>query len=234
MKKISLILLLLFFTSCQNQNFSKQVKINEASGICFMQNSSNFFVVGDEGEITELDENLKKLRQYKYDKNYDFESIICEKNNLLTIDEKTWEIYKIDVNSFKILEKYKIEWYKLNKKWIEGFTKIWKNKYVISTQTKKNNLLILEKTNSTGAFNPLKFKVIEKINFPYSDLSWLNYYKNFLYIISDKNDKIFKYDLIKKQIIQKIKLPKSHWEWISRNNSWELYLSDDSGRVVKL
>ena len=227
MKTISLIIVLLFLTSCSNNNFKTISKINEASWICYNSDTSSFFVVWDEWEITELDENLKKLRKYKYDKNYDFESIICENNYLLTTNEKTWKIYKIDINSFKILKKYKIDWYKLDKKWIEGFTKIWEKKYIISTQTKKDNLLILE-------FRDNKFEVIEKIDFPYFDLSWLDFYENTLYIISDENDKIFKYNLEKKEIMQKIKLPLGNWEGISLDKSWKIFLSDDNGKVIKL
>jgi len=212
-------------TSCSDH--SRTIKFNEASGICFDKNNNLFYVVWDEWEIQKIDTNLKKIGYFKFKEKYDFESIICEWKNLLAINEKNWNILKIDTKKFNILEKYKIDWYELDKKWIEWFTKIWDNKYIISTQTKKENLLFLE-------FKKNKFKVIKKINFKYTDLSWLEFYNNNLYILSDKNDSIFKYDLKKEKIIDIIKLKKWDWEGISFDKKGNLFLADDSWRVVKI
>jgi len=227
MKKIILLVLtILLLSSCfKNPNI---IAFNEASGICFDETDNSFYAVSDEWEIQKIDTNLKKIWYFKFKKNYDFESIICEKNNLFATNEKTWEILKIDKQNFEILEKYKINWYKLEEKWIEGFSKIWENKYVISTQSKKiENLLFLEFSNN-------KFKVIKKINFPYKDLSWLEYYQNFLYILSDKNDKIYKYDLKKEKIIDTINLQKWAREGISFDKNWNIFLADDNWRIVKI
>jgi len=226
-KKIIFIFLTIFIiSSCfKNQNI---ISFNEASGICFDKKDNSFYVVSDEWEIQKVDTKLKKIWYFKFIKNYDFESIVCEKNNLLSIDEKNWKVLKIDKQNFEILEKYEINWYKLEEKWIEGFAKIWKNKYVISTQSKKKeNLLFLEFSNN-------KFKVIKKIKLPYKDLSWLEFYQDILYILSDKNDKIYKYDLEKEKIIYTINLQKWAWEGISFDKKWNIYLADDDWRIVKI
>jgi hypothetical protein len=40
----------------------------------------------------------------------------------------------------------------------------------------------------------------------------MTFYKNELYIVSDKNDKYIKYDLEKKKISEETKLLKGNWE----------------------
>ena len=228
MKKILLFILIFVLYSC-NIN-AKSIDFSESSWICYMQDKDVFYVVSDEWEIQKIDSNLEKIGYFQFDEKYDFEAIVCdEKNNILyTIDEKKWQIYKINSkdDKFNILEKYNINWYKLDEKWIEWFTKISENKYVISTQTKKDNLLIIEFKNNI-------FKVIQKIDFPYIDLSWLEYKNNNLYIISDKNDKVFIYDLEKEKILREINLDKWAWEWISFDKKWYMFLADDDGRIVK-
>jgi hypothetical protein len=77
----------------------------------------------------------------------------------------------------------------------------------ISTQNDKNNLLEFELSKSG---NELKFKNIYDINS--DDLSGMTYYNELLYILSDKNDKIYKYSLKKEKIVDKISLEKGHWE----------------------
>jgi len=229
MKKILTLFFFIFIlSSCWNSE--KSISFSEASGICYMENQDIFYVVSDEWEIQKINSNLKKLEYFQFDKKYDFEAIICDEwnNLLLTINEETWKIYKIDLkNNFKIINKYKIKWYKVEKKWIEWFTKVWKNKYIISTQTKEENLLILDFTDN-------EFKIIKKINFLYNDLSWLSFYNGLLYIISDKNDKIFVYNLENNKIIKSIDLKKWDWEGISFDKKWNLFLTDDKWRIVKL
>lgn len=227
MKKIFILPFLLLFFSCSNsQSYNNSLKIPEASGICYSENNNIFFVINDEWNIYEIDKNLNILKN-KYIWDYDFESIECMKNEFLMTNEKTWKILKID-NNFNILNKYKINWYKLEKKWIEWFAKVSNKKYVISTQSKKeDNLLFIE-------FKDNKFKVIKKINLKYKDLSWLTFYEWFLYIISDKNDLILKYDLELNKIIQEIKLKKWAWEGISFDKNWDIFLADDDWRVVKI
>jgi len=199
-----------------------------------MKNQDVFYVVSDEWEIQKINSSLKKLEYFKFEENYDFEAIVCDENNnnLLAVDEKSWNIYKIEMirdgfSPLKITKKYKINWYKLNKKWIEWFAKISQNKYIISTQEKKNNLLVLE-------FKDEKFKIIKKIDFPYKDLSGLEYFNKKLYIISDKNNKIFIYDLEKEKTINIIQLQDGAWEWISFDKNWNMLLADDDGRIVKI
>ena len=136
MKKIILLIFLLFFSSCNNsENYKKILKIPEASGICYSENNNNFFVINDEWNIYEIDKNLNILKN-KYIWDYDFESIICLDDNLLSINEKNWKILKLN-NKLEKIEEYKIDWYKLEKKWIEWFTKVSEKKYIISTQSKK-------------------------------------------------------------------------------------------------
>lgn len=194
-----------------------------------MQKLDSFFIVWDEWEIQQINSDWKKIEYFKFEKNYDLESVVCDnKNNrLLTIDEKTWNILEIEINNdFNIIKKYIISGYNLHKKWIEWFTQISENTYIISTQTKKNNLLILELKNN-------QFTVAKKINFKYTDLSWLDYYNGELYIISDKNDSIYKYSIETESIIETIDLKEWNWEWISINkNTWAIFLADDDGKIV--
>lgn len=225
----------IFLFSCNKQwkiDLIEISQIPDASGICFYEENKTFFVVNDEWKIFQIDKSGNILAQ-KYLWDYDFEGISCDfKNELLyLLLEDSWNILKLDVEKLDITWKYILdikkeerEKYFWKNKWAEWL--IFDNKnFYISTQKSKNNLLKFSIKNK----EELK---LEKIyNIDYKDLSWLTFYKNNLYIISDKNEKIFIYDLENEKIKVFKYLQKWKWEWISFDENWIIYLADDSGKV---
>ena len=66
-----------------------------------------------------------------------------------------------------------------------------------------------------------------------ADTSGLTYHEGYLYMVSDKKDRLIKYDVEHKKIVQKIKLEKGAWEGVAFDKKGFVYLADDDGRVVK-
>ncbi len=234
LKKIIIFSLLFFSLISCSPNYKKITEFSEASGICYMPHLDSFFVVWDEWEIQEIDSSWKKWKYLKFEKNYDLEAIVCndEKEILLMIDESTGNILEMKmsiegVSSLKnrSIKEYKIEWYNLNEKWIEWFTQISKDTYIISTQSEKENILFVR-------FKNKKFTVVKKVDFPYWDLSWLDFFNKILYIISDKNNKVYKYKLTDNKIVGIIDLPEWSWEWISVTEH-NFFLADDTWKIIK-
>ncbi len=238
-KKIIFLIILIFLSSCNNiknteNKYKKISKIPEASGICYMKKTEIFFVANDEWKIFKIDKNGKKLKE-KNIWNYDFEWIVCnQKNNeIYLLIEDTWNLLKINSENLEISwdfildldEKDRKKFFN-KKSWAEWLAYNWEYFY-ISTQNNKNNLL--------------KFKIkkdkknlkLEKVfNIESKDLSWLTFYKKDLYILSDKNDKIYKYNTKKEKIIKTRKVDLWAWEWIVFDENWKIFLADDNWEVV--
>jgi len=240
-KSISLLISILLLSACNNvsnnnMKYNEIVKIPEASGICLRESTNTFFVANDEWKIYEINPKWKILRKKSIGK-YDFEWIVCneEQKELYLLIEGTWNILPISIDTFKkwkeiildVSDKDRKKYF--NKKaWAEWLAMKGNNLY-ISTQNDKNNLLEFELSDD---WKKVEFKNIYDIDS--DDLSGMTYYNKLLYILSDKNDKIYKYSLKEKKIIDKISLKKWDWEWIVLDKKWTIYLADDAWRIVVL
>ncbi len=235
MKKIIFLIFVLFLYSCNNvtNKYKKIAKISEASWICYMQNTNSFFVANDEWKVYEIDKLWKKLQE-KNIWNYDFEGIVCdEKNNkIYLLLEDSWNLIKINSSNLEIVWDFLLDLDKkdrkkyFNKKSGAEWLAYTGEYFYISTQNKKNNLLKfkIKKDNKN-------LKLEKVFDLDYEDLSWMTFYENNLYILSDKNDSIFKYDLENEKIIETKKLSWASWEWIVFDEKWKIFLADDDGAI---
>lgn len=231
-KHLIALFILIFLSSCNQISQMKHIiDIPEASWICYFEKNDSFFVANDEWGVYEISKKWKILQKKKLWK-YDLEGIICENNDLYVLQEDTGNLLELEIKNLKIKKEIKNNLSKKEKKkyldkdhGAEGLAFDWKYFY-ISTQNKKNNLLqfILKD-------DELKFEKVFDIDM--DDLSGLTFYKKDLYILSDRNDVIWKYDIKKEKIIKKIPLPKWNWEGISFDDAGNIYLADDEGRVMK-
>ncbi|WP_320036062.1 SdiA-regulated domain-containing protein [Halarcobacter sp.] len=240
---IALFLPLLFMQNL----FAKEkviANIPEASGICYSNISDSLFVVNDEGTLYELTTKGKILREKKLGK-YDLEAVEVDEENalLLLINEKKDSIIVVDKKSFDIVKKIKIDReykkIKLLKKGgdgIEGLA-LYKNKLYASNQSKK----MFPKEDSSVIvildykLEEKKLKIIDIINPEIKDISGLTFYKDTLYMISDKNSKIISYDIKKSKIIDTKKLSKKYaQEGIAFDTKGNLYIADDNGKILKI
>lgn len=201
-----------------------------------MESTDTFFVANDEGKIYEINSKWKILRE-KFIWKYDFEWIICNEDQweIYMLIEWTGNILPISIKKFEKKEELILDISKKERK--KYFTaKSWAewlamngNTLYISTQNDKNNLLEFELPKD---WKKLKLKKIYDIKS--DDLSWMTYYKKLLYILSDKNDKIYKYSIEKEEIVKEISLEKGNWEWIVLDKNGTIYLADDAWRIVVL
>ncbi len=245
MKKLILGFLILF--SIQNLFAKEKViaKVPEASGIVYSEKSNTLFVVNDEGKIYELSTKgqiLKKLNLGKYD----LEGITIDEDKGLLIlaiegDEKilvlNQENFKIQ-NEIKIKRKYK----KINvlkkdsKNGIEGIA-LFKDKLYISNQSKNkypkadSSVIVIVDYN----LNKKKLKIKNIIDHGITDVSGLTFYKDTLFMISDKNNLLLSYDIKNNKIIKKYKLSKKYaQEGLTFDKKGNLYIADDNGQILKI
>jgi uncharacterized protein YjiK len=245
MKK--LILGFIILISIQNLFAKEKViaKVPEASGIVYSEKSNTLFVVNDEGKIYELSTKgqiLKKLNLGKYD----LEGITIDEDKGLLIlaiegDEK---ILVLNQDNFKILNEIKIKrkYKKINvlkkdsKNGIEGIV-LFKDKLYISNQSKNkypkadSSVIVIVDYD----LNKKKLKIKNIIDHGITDVSGLTFYKDTLFMISDKNNLLLSYDIKNNKIIKKYKLSKKYaQEGLTFDKKGNLYIEDDNGQILKI
>jgi len=246
-KSISVFAVAVSLISCDLKSkpihLQKIADIPEASGICYSQKRDSLFVVGDEGRVYELSKEGKLLNRAFYPK-HNFEGIACDdkrgklylavegKDNILLLSQKS--LKKRD--KIKIKREYKGKLI-LKKDWkrngLEGITLI-KNSIALTNQSKKllpkkdpSVILLIEKNGGK------KREIKSLIDLRIKDLAGLDYYNEYLYVVSDHEDLLLKYDLKKQKIVSKIKLPPFAQEGVAIDNEKNIYFADDNGHLYK-
>lgn len=243
---LAFILLITLIQGCEAKSAHphKIATIPEASGACYNPHTHSLYIVGDEGRLYRLNPQGKILSK-KYLGHHNFEGVACDNahHRLYLAVEGKDNVLQVSQAQMNIQQKIKIKrTYKdkiiLKKDWkkhgLEGITLINGTLYLTNQShkflPKKDPSVIF----STQFKNPHKLHINGLIDLHQKDLSGLDYHNGFLYVISDKNDKIWRYDLQKEQITQTIKLPKGAWEGIAFGENADLFLADDNGYVWKM
>ncbi len=219
-------------------NGASIAKIPEASGICYIEKTKKLIVVNDEGWIYRLSTD-GEISQKKYLGKYDLEGVTYDekedklllavegKNSILVLKRKNFKITK-EVSIKKKFEKQLI--LEESKNGIEAITIIDGDVYVAKQSplpSSKDYVLIRLKNLKK---KQVKIKKIYIHSYP--DIAGLSFYKNNLYMMSDKKNLLIKYDYKKNKTLQKIKLPSSAQEGICFDDK-HLYIADDNGNVLK-
>ena len=203
--------------------------IEEASGVSYCTDTNTYIVANDEGSFYEISQEGKTLSRHKLG-DFDLEGVVCQKDELIFAIEKGALLI---VNRKTLKTKYlklKGKGFNLNKKsGIEGIAKVDKL-YYLAVQAKKKKdakILIVKRTDNYA-------KVIDIIKHEIIDTSGLDYHDEKLYIISDKNDRLYIYNLKKEKMKKKsYKLPKFAQEGIAFDDKGSVLLADDNGAVFK-
>jgi len=213
---------------------SEIVKIPEASGIDYCKDSNTLVVANDEGWFYQITTSGKIINKQKI-KKYDLEGVVCNKKNfmfavenkgILKVNRKTYKrkLIKIDTT-------YKGKDMKLFDKdsGIEGIAKN-DDYYYLAKQSKKKkkSFIVIIKIDKNRA------DIIDIIKHKIPDTAGLTYYKNHLYMVSDKKNKIIKYDIKKRKIVKEVKLKDMAQEGIAFDKEGLLYIADDNGKVIKI
>ena len=243
MGKLFLALFLLLSTNL----FAKTkviAKIPEASGIVYSHVSNTLFVVNDEGTIYEITKDGHILREKKLG-DYDLEGISTDKHNnylylavegndsVLVLNKATLEIQ----TEIPFKRKYKdVEVLRKGDNGLEAIAYIDGKIYAANQSNKrypKSDSSVIVISDFDLYESKLKIKSI--IPLKIKDVSGLTFHKGFLYILSDKKNRILKYDLDEEKVVKKIKLSKKHaQEGITFDNNGIMYIADDNGSVLKI
>ncbi|MCK5853625.1 MAG: SdiA-regulated domain-containing protein [Sulfurovaceae bacterium] len=230
--KFSILFFLLLSSFSNAEKISSKHKISnieEASGVSYCTDTNTYMVANDEGSFYEISPEGKTLSRHKLG-DYDLEGVVCQKEELIFAIEKGALLI---VNRETLKTKYlkvKSKKFNLSKKaGIEGIAKVEELYYLaIQAKKKKDARILIVKITDNHA------KVIDSIKHDILDTSGLDYHDEKLYIISDKNDKLYIYNLKKNKMKKKsYNLPKFAQEGIAFDNNGSLLLADDNGAVFK-
>jgi len=233
MRYYLIIAIALSLTACAEPVGEKIAKIPEASGISYCNNSDTLVVASDEGSYYEINPQGKIVQKVKLGK-YDLEGVVCEdeqfvfaieNKGILIVDRKTGKKKKVHVDTSYQGKKRKLF---DKKEGVEGIAKVDNTVYLAKQSKKKKRSFI-----AVVKLIPYPGRIVDIIEHHIADTAGLTYHNGYLYMVSDKKDKLIKYDLGKKKIVQKVKLGKGAWEGIAFDKKGFVYLADDDGRVVK-
>ncbi|HEY9191141.1 MAG TPA: SdiA-regulated domain-containing protein [Sulfurovum sp.] len=220
-------------TACGTPTGKVIAKIPEASGISYCAHDDTLIVANDEGSYYRLTAKGTILQKKKLG-NYDLEGVVCEEDQLLftvendgllVVDSKTSQKKNVPLDTryhgknLSLFDK---------KEGVEGIAKAGNMVYMAKQSKKKKSSFL-----AVVSMSPNPARVMDVIEHRLADTAGLAYHQGYLYMVSDKEDLLFKFDLQKNQHVKKIKLGKGAWEGIAFDARGNVYLADDEGRVVK-
>ena len=232
------------------------VDLNEPSGIVFCPQRGTLFVVGDGGDIGEIqaDGTLVKQARVRY---ADFEGVTCDPSmDLLYIAiEGEEKIIEIDPEDFRVTREFAIDrvfegtmLLKPGGEGVEAITFVPDSNhpeggtFYLANQnldpgSREDSSCIFEvevPLRSSSAAN-LTAKIIRYFSLGVSDLSGLYYDRasDHLYAISDTTNTFFEITRVGK-VLRSCTLPGEDQEGITADEEGFLYLAQDSGGIIKV
>ena len=228
-----------------------RANFNEPSGIVFHAKRNTLFVVGDEGDICEIQTDGSLVKQQRI-RHADFEGITYDPSTglLYIAIEGAEEILEIHPDNFKVLREFNIgrvfqgkTVLKAGGQGIEAITFVPDSKHPEGgTFYVANQCFSLQNTEDPSAILEVELplrskpgenaaaKIIKHIPLPITDLSGLQYSSedDHLYLISDDNNILLR--TTKTGTITKVyTLPGKHQEGVTVDKKGYLYLTQDSG-----
>ena len=228
--KYALILILIVNTvQCQKIKKLKPERfvtlaIPEPSDLCFSFDKKSIFMVSDEGFLFETDKNGTIIRKANFE-GIDCEAVFADEKFVYVVEETTREIKVFDLKDLTLEKTISLPYSGGRNKGYEAFTfNKSKNKYIVLTE--KDPVYLFEVD--------LEFKVINKIKLEKiaRDISAATYHNNFLWLLSDEDNTVFKLNPNNYEVLKKWKIKVLNPEGISFDeNGNMLILSDDLKRL---
>ena len=227
LSRFPIFLFFIFLLSLQNL-FS----FSEPSGITINRETGFYYVIGDEGHIYEMDENLNILRTV-FLGSFDLEAIAFDhvRKTLFCLNERDLSLIEIDPQSFNILKFYPLELEKVKKRKFSQFESltIVDGLFYLATSTTKKK----KQFGSLFSYNLENNEMIYLIDLPMWDISGLSYGNGYFYLISDDEDKIARYS-IESDDFTSINLPGDHQEGIVFTPDNTLRIYDEDGTTFEI
>jgi len=227
LKKLTILTLTFLFTGC-NQPLTKIANIEEASGIDYCKNSDSLIIANDEGFMYEITTDGKEIRTQNLGA-YDLEGVVCTENEFVFAIEDGYLLF-VDRNTLKS-KRVAIDGYKFTDELgIEGIAINYNGDIYVSIQSKKKSKAKILKLEVKGK----KYVVIVEISSEIKDSAGMTFYKDELYVVSDKKNTLYKYSFNKKRKVLISKLPKElAQEGITFDGYGYMYIANDNGGVYK-
>lgn len=227
---------------------------NEPSGLVFHPLRGTLFVIGDEGDIAEIQLDGSLVKERKIEKK-DFEGIACDPATglLYVVEESQARIFEINPEDFSVVREFSIEPVFGNKTILaeeknkveaitfvpdathtEGGTFYLANKNLESHDAEESIIFDIEAPLKSSLNQNSTAKIISSFTLNVPDISDLYYNPNndHLNIISDQTNTFF--ELTKEgQVLNSYALPGDNQEGFTVDNNGFLYLAQDSGGIIK-
>jgi uncharacterized protein YjiK len=165
-------------------SFKSLNKIPEPSDIVYDKESSHFYIVSDHGKLFETDLTGKIIRKAPKE-GLDFTGVEVKDSFIYVSDETARKIYKYRKSDLAFVKDYEVSWG-------GAFNRAFKS--IAYNDTKKCFVLVSRDPVTIVEYDD-KFHQIEKYPFHgVQDMSGARWYKDNLYLLSNKDDCIIKCD----------------------------------------
>jgi uncharacterized protein YjiK len=226
----------------------------EPSGLVFHPTRNTLFVIGDEGDIAELQLDGTLVKQATIKKE-DFEGITCDPATglLYAVSERKAEIFEINPEDFRIVREFSIEpVFEGRKILIEDKNKVEAITFVPEADHPEGGRFYLNNESiglnsetesvvftvdvplKNGSGGQLVGQITGYFTVPVTDLADFHYdpATDHLYLISDDTNTLFEATKTGTGV-NGYALPGEHQEGLTVDQEGLLYIAEDSGGIVK-
>jgi uncharacterized protein YjiK len=214
-----------FFSNAQKlSSFKKfRTQVPEPSDLVYNKDYSKFYCVSDQGFLFMIDTAGKILKQSKRT-GTDFEGVYVDDQYVYVTDERTRRILLYDIESLAYIKQYEVSYAGAANEGYEGMTfNKKKNCYLLSIEKNPTMLFELNKDFQKLAEIPIK---------SISDISSICYHNDFIYILSDEDEKVVKLDPSTYAIISSWKIPVTNPEGICFDAQGHLVIQSDKDQKI--
>ena len=221
---------LLLVSACFCSNAQKlssykkfRTQVPEPSDLVYTKDYSKFYCVSDQGFLFLTDTAGHILKQAKHT-GTDFEGVFADDQYVYVSDERTRRVLLYDVESLTHIKQYEVMYSGAANEAYEGIT----------FNKKKNCFLLCIEKNPTTLFELNKdFQKLAEIPIKsVSDISSICYYNDFIYVLSDEDEKVLKLDPTTYAILSSWKIPVTNPEGICFDAQGHLVIQSDKDQKI--
>lgn len=203
---------------------SVSLSVPEPSDICYNPVSDTFFIVSDDGILSETGHDGKTIRKINQT-DTDFEAVYCDDHAVYAVDETHRNIWQYDLITLKPIRTLNIPYSGGRNRGYEAFT---------ANKTKNLHLIFTEKNPAWLFELDNDFKIVNQVDISglAADIAAATYHGKFLWLLSDEDMAVLKLDPITYEVVGKWKLPLINPEGIAFDKDGRMLITcDDMQRL---
>lgn len=203
----------------------KKIRTNvpEPSDIAYSPNFDSFYIVSDEGFLFQTDTMGKKIRCSSFT-GVDYEGIYADDKNIYVADERTRRVIVYSQDSLAFVRQNEVAYSGGMNLGYEGMTYNPKRKCFVLAIEKSPNWLF-EVNNDLVKINEIKLNLS-------ADVSSIYYYNDFIYILSDEDQMVFRLDPNTYKILNKWRIPVTNPEGMAFDKQGNLVVLSDFEQMI--